>query len=441
MRPLQQFLETEWGPLGAVAAVGFVGLLVIIVLPVGRRWPVSALAALTLVGTLFGTVGGGGDLFNLLVTPQIRCHNRISIYLAFLALFAVCWALDQLFDRLSGWIRWLRWPAFAGLIAFGVWDQTDNTWFPMTRTRQEGYVGVDEARAEVADRFWADRRFFEQVESRVPGGMVFCFPVMPFPETPPYEEPGSPGRVGTYEMVRGYLHTDALRWSYGAMKGREWDGWARDVGSKPVPVMLERIVRAGFDGLLVDCRGLNPNRFDRILRELNETLGHGSDRVVSENEALYFFNLRDYRQYLERTYGPDRFAAMSAAERAHVSWLWLKGFDSMEPVGYERRQRWCRAKGLVVVVNPTDRERKVQVTMKLHTWFEPETVLHVSGPVWAEDLTIDGDGGDGPITRDLTVPPGRHAVHFRCKPPGGYTFPDSRDYVFGVKDFSLREVP
>jgi hypothetical protein len=438
LRPLQQFLETEWGPLGFVGAVGFVGLLAAAVLPAGRRWPVGPLAALTLFGTLFGTVGGAGDLFNLLVTPQIRCHNRISIYLAFLALFAVCWWLDRFFDRRTGWAAWLRWPAFAGLIAFGVWDQTDNTWFPMTRPTHEGYVGVHDVRAEVAERFWADHEFFGQVEARVPGGMVFCYPVIPYPETTPYEEPGSPGRVGTYDMVRGYLHTETVRWSFGAMKGREWDTWAREVGSKPVPAMIERLVRAGFDGLLVDSRGLNPKRFDRVLREVNETLGQGSDRVVDEAEELYFFNLRDYRQYLERTYGPDRFAATAAAERDHISWLWLKGFDSHEPVGYERRQRWCKASGLVVVVNPTDRPRRVRVGMGLHTWFDPAVPLHISG-LWAETLTIDGEGET--VTRDLAVPPGRHAIRFRCKPPGGYTFSDSRDLVFGVKDFSLQELP
>ncbi|HET6573088.1 MAG TPA: hypothetical protein VFG68_05770, partial [Fimbriiglobus sp.] len=77
MRPLQN--ENKSSCLGLVGTVGLVGLLAAAVLPGRRGWPVGALAFLTLCGVLIGTIGGVGAAFNLLVTPQVRCYNRISI--------------------------------------------------------------------------------------------------------------------------------------------------------------------------------------------------------------------------------------------------------------------------------------------------------------------------------------------------------------------------
>ena len=437
LRPLHQFEEPDWDPLGAVAAAGFVGLLAVAVLPVGRGWPVGPLSALSVFGTLLGTVGGAGDLFNLLVTPQIRCHNRVSIYLAFLALFAVCRGLDRVVRP-----GWPKWAAFGFLTLFGVWDQTDHGWFPAVRTARPEYVPVDAARDKVAAQFAADRGFFAAVEEVLPDGMVFCLPMIPYPEAHPYEEPGSPGRTAAYDMARGYLHTARLRWSFGAMKGREWDAWQRDVAGMAVGTdhMLLRITLAGFGGLLVDRRGLKPARYAGLVDGLNRVLGDGSPRVAHPDGSLVFFDLRGARTYFRPNFGPAAFDALCRKEQEGLSWLWLKGFDSYEPVGYERRQRWCTAAGTVVAVNPSDRPRAALVSMRLHTWFGPESPLRISGgAVWAETIPV-GEAGVR-VARTLVLPPGRHTIRFRCDPPPGYTFPDSRDLVFGVKDFSLTEVP
>jgi hypothetical protein len=301
-------------------------------------------------------------------------------------------------------------------------------------------ASADAVRDRIAARYWADARFFAAVEETDPDGTVFCLPHVPYPETPPHEEPGSPGEVGTYDHVRGYLHTRSLRFSYGAMKGREWDSWARTVAFDPVPRMLERLVLAGFDGLLVDKRGLNPNRYERLVGELDRVLGHGSRRLTHEDGSLTFFSLKAYRRDLAANYGAALFGAMAAAERNGVSWLWLKGWDCYETIGYEKRQRWCKAVGQVVVVNPTADDKKVRVEMKLHTWFDAVAPVRISGgPLWTENIETDSQGVT--VVRDLIVPAGRHTIWFRCKPPGGYTFPDSRDIVFGVQDFSMREVP
>ena len=47
--------------------------------------------------------------------------------------------------------------------------------------------------------------------------MIFQMPYRPFPEAPAL------GAIADYDLFRGYLHSDDLRWSYGIVKGRGED--------------------------------------------------------------------------------------------------------------------------------------------------------------------------------------------------------------------------
>ena len=427
--------ESDWSPLGLIGSAGFVFLLAACVLPVKKAPPVAACAALTLGGVLFATHGGAGAIFNLMATGAVRCHNRISIYLAFLALYVACRFLDKLPDG------WWKWPAFAAVLGFGIWDQTDTSWFPDVRRPDAGIKLATDLRDDTARKWRADRRFFEQVEELLPTGAVFTYPYMAFPESPPYLEAGSPGKIESYEMVRGYLHTKQLRWSFGAMKYRAVDGWMRTVaGAEPVPRMLERLVLAGFDALLVDKKGLNPRRADALRAEIDRVLGHGSPRLFHPDGRLVVYDLRPYRAYLRANQGAERLDALSLAEREAISVLWLGGFASYEPTGYEARGHWGGPAGELVFVNPTDRERTVDLSCRLRTVFGDDATLTFSGgSVWTDSLTIDGAERGLPYRRTLRLPPGEAVVKVTCVPAVTVLFTDSRRLSYTVLDFKLTE--
>ncbi|HET6573091.1 MAG TPA: hypothetical protein VFG68_05785 [Fimbriiglobus sp.] len=434
--------EAEWDPIGLVAALGYVLLLAAAVVPVRRRWPVGPLVALTVFATLLGTLGGFGAVFNLLVSSQVRCYNRISIIIAFLALFFVCWLIDRFFDTRVGWARRLRVPAFLAVAAFGVWDQTNESWFPDLRTRKNGYVGTDEARETTARKFWQDREFFEKVEAVLgDGAMVFTYPYIEFPEGPPYFEFGSPGKIESYDMVRGYLHSRTLRWSFGAMKGREWDTWMRDVAGSWAnrEQFLARLVSAGFEGLLVDTRGLNPKNFAE-LKVAIERPG-GSLREVHPDGHLYFFDLRGHREYLRRNFGTAQFEAMIRREYESMLVLWLSGFNCYEPVGYEWRSHWCGKSGQLVFVNRCDHARTVVATMQFRTVFKNTAQLRISGEVWSDELEIGPADRPVEYAVKLVIPPGRHTIRFRCTPAVSVLPTDSRRELFTINNFKLAEAP
>lgn len=434
--------ESEWDPLGLVAAVGYVLLLASAVVPVRRGWPVGPLAALTIFATLLGTLGGFGAVFNLLITSQVRCYNRVSIIIAFLALIFVCWLIDRFFDSRVGWSRHLRWPAFLAVAVFGLWDQTNEPWFPDLRMAKPGYVGAGQVRENTAERFWQDREFFEKVEAILgDGAMVFTYPYVEFPEGQPYQEHGSLGKLESYDMVRGYLHTRSLRWSFGAMKGREWDTWMRDVAGSWAnrERFLARLVSAGFEGLLVDTRGLNPKNFAE-LKVAIERPG-GALREVHPDGRLYFFDLRGHREYLRRNFGPAQFDAMAQAEYESLLVLWLKGFNCYEPVGYEWRSHWCGKSGQMVFVNRSDRTIAVVAKMQFRTVFKNTAWLRISGGIWGDEFEIGPADRPTDYAVRLVIPPGRHAVRFRCTPAVSVLPTDSRNELFTLNNFKLVEVP
>jgi hypothetical protein len=427
--------ESDWTPLGLIGTVGFLGLLFALLLPARKGWPVGPLAALTGFGTLLGTTGGFGAVFNYLISPQVRCYNRISIYLAFLALFAVVWVVDKL---TAGRHR-VRWAACAGLLVFGVWDQTNEQWFPDLRDPRAVSQTYPVTRAEVARQWRADAEFFARVEQHVPGGMVFNYPHVEFPEGQPYQESGSPGQIESYEHVLGYLHTQTVRWSFGAMKGREWDTWGRQASGRgtAVPDFLQRLVGVGFDGLLVDTRGLNPRWYaEYFVPGLEQALGRGGVRFTHPDRGLVFFSLKEYRQTLEQN-SPAHLEAIARAEREKPLALWLYGFESYEPVGYEWRTRWCGRQGTLVLVNPTDRPVTLDARMKFRTTYNERAALAITGDVWADQLEIGPDAAPYRVT--ITLPPGRHRVGFTCRPLVNVLPSDSRNQLFVVLDFKWEE--
>jgi MFS family permease len=225
--------EGRAATLGIVGSLGFlwlIGVAVAAAAGVGRRFDLglhAGLAALTVTSVLVATTGGLSTLIAV-VWPQIRAWNRLSVFIAFFALVAVALLLGSLERR-------LRAPVFgvvlAALLAVGVYDQTSKAFIPPYDA------------AEAAWRY--DEAFYSRLDERLPNGaMVVSLPYEPFPE--PEARPR-----GLYEPAKGYLHSDGIRWSWGAMRGRPED-WVATVVDKPPADVVRAARERGFAGILVD---------------------------------------------------------------------------------------------------------------------------------------------------------------------------------------------
>ena len=140
-----------------------------------------------------------------------------------------------------------------------------------------------------------------EIESSLsPGAMVFQLPHMTIPVDRNTRLP-----MVYYDPGRAYVHSRALRWSWGSMIGRT-NGWACRVAAQPVPAMVRALVTAGFDGLWLDrwgYTGVNRPRFDVLERELDSLAGEG--KRVSLARRYSYYDLRPARERLRRELGDE----------------------------------------------------------------------------------------------------------------------------------------
>jgi phosphoglycerol transferase len=258
---------------GFIASAGLIILFFSLIRP--RKGPNESdtlfiLSSLTFVLIIFCTVGGLSSLFSLLISPMIRAWNRASVFIAFMSLGASMLTMDRIAQSWRG--RTLASFAIAvGTLAFAVWDQTTP---PCIRC-------LSSTKAD----FENDARFISSIEKTLPrGSAVYQLPYMAFPEVPPLH------RLQSYDQARGYIHSLALKWSYGAMKGSAGDLFFRALAQQPLQRQLDVAARLGFQGLYVDRRGYADNGAD-IEQVLVRALGK-KPAIISANGEQLFFDLR-----------------------------------------------------------------------------------------------------------------------------------------------------
>jgi hypothetical protein len=264
-------------PLGLVTTLGFLWLLFVCLLQLvspGRRFAgdLAGRVGVAAVLALLFAWSGGLSTFVAAVEPQIRSWNRLSVFIGFFGLIAVGLG----FDRALAWMRG-RWRSgalvgLAGLglvVVLGVLDQTSRTYEP-------DYAGL-------AAPYRSDGDFVHAVESQVPAGsMVFQMPYRPFPES------AALAAMADYDLFRGYLHSDDLRWSYGVIKGRG-DDFAASIALEPLPKMVSDVKSAGFAGIYLDRFGYGDGG-EAINKQLVAITG--SMPLKSPDARLYFYRLR-----------------------------------------------------------------------------------------------------------------------------------------------------
>lgn len=235
-------INENWtAAIGAVAAVGFLILIVAVLRGSrdsdggngDRLWAAGSLAV---AGVLVATASGFGTFIGI-VMPQIRAYNRISIFLAFLALFGAGIALQRLLGRLSpARLRFVLPIVALALLAVGLYDQT-------------GPVSIG-AYKDTAAAYAKDRRFVRAVEKTLPpGSAILQLPYVPFPESAPVN------KMADYEHFRAYLQSTDLKWSYGAVKGRPDAVAIESLSALPVAQLVAKAKSAGYSGIWIDRFG------------------------------------------------------------------------------------------------------------------------------------------------------------------------------------------
>ena len=406
--------ENGSASLGVIGGLGFLALVGGLFRRKRSESPglVDGLVTLNLAAFLLATTGGFGAVFGFAVSPLIRCYNRMSIFLAFFALAAVALGLARLVrSARPGAQRLAVHFGLAALLVAGVLDQTT-----------PGFVPKYE---EVKRQFAGEAEFVGRVESALPpGSMVFQLPLLEFPEA------SSPGKMGTYDHARAYLHSRSLRWSFGAMKGRYGDSWQKHAADLPVPEMLRALALAGFSGVYVDRAGYADGG---AAVEAGLAEAGGARPIEGAGGRLAFFDLTPYAAALRRDLGPDRWAAEFESALRPMVVTWRGGFYGREE-GAGVTWHWSGGSGEIRIANPSGRPRRVELSMGLATAEQRPARVWVEGPGVATEWPADSSQ-----RLELTVPPDGATLRFRSDARAVINGNDPRALAFRVERFRVEE--
>ena len=395
--------------LGSVTAVAFLALLVVaLAAAAGARWirPLLVGAAAATIGALlFAATGGFGTLLSYYGTPLLRAGNRISIFVAFFSLVALALFLDWVARRLDA----RRLPPLvsvavaAVVMLFALYEQASPAFTPQYDA--------------VALEYEGDAAFVRSIEARLPrDAAVFQLPHIPFPENPI-------GRIVQYDPVRGYIHSDRLRWSYGAMTGRPDDWITARAMDLPVRLLLPAAVASRFQGIWIDRFGYS-DRARALERQV--TAVTGTSPQTSANGRFSFFDIRRYADGLRAGRSPAELASLRAATVTPLRFESGPGLTALEqsglddpaaPQGYRRfTWRWMTERqARLQVVNPHEEQR----TAALQAIFQAGRrtgslrVTYPDGRTETLPLTTAGRY----VVRSLALPPGRSFIELDYSGP------------------------
>ena len=409
--------ESDAAALGLIGSIGFLVLLAHLFFRRQERdSTIADLSILNLFAVLFATIGGFSSLFALFVSATMRSNNRISVFIALFSLLAVAIGLEMFYRR--------RCQTRAGRIVFhvllgfvllvGILDQTSR-----------GYVPPYE---HLKSEFESDETFIRANEALLPErALVFQLPYVPFPENPKVN------KMVDYDHLRGYLHSQKLRWSYGAMKNRPADLWQREIAALPVAEMVQSLAFSGFSAIYLDRNGYE-DEGAAMESQLRETLQVSP--TESANGRLVMFNLTDYNSRLYMQYSESEWQTKRDQTLHKIRLDWRGGFSNLES-SPEKTWRWSSSEGELYIYNTSQRSRRVSLEMSFVSGYEQFDDLIISGLI-SDQLKTNYT----PIfySKTITVPPGTSTIKFVSSGRRVDAPLDPRVLVFRIENFKMQEL-
>ncbi len=265
--------ENSFATLGFIGTLGFLLMTLYILFNDKILSTIKKLSILNFTAVIIATMGGYSSLFALLITPQIRGYNRISIFISTMALIVFALAISHLMKTYS--LKSITKFIIALIILFiGTYDQVP------------AYMSYHKAIRLRGHLYEADKNFIQDIEkdlSSSTNNMVFQLPHMSAPESEIIHQ------LGEYKQAVGFLFSDTIKWSYGGIKGRESDQWIKNLFKLPLKEQVKILLSSGFNGIYIDRRGYKDDA-----KELEENLSKilGTKPIISGYKTKSFFKMK-----------------------------------------------------------------------------------------------------------------------------------------------------
>ena len=247
--------------IGLLASIGFVALIIISVYRIikPKKDTTSALATFNLMAILISMTGGLAQLIAVFGFTELRAWSRISVVLAFPALIFVVDLIYKQIERLGSLFIAVTFTLI-GITSILDTNPTDPS---------------VEMRPFAAQAWESDRKLVHNIEEKFgTDALMFQLPVAPFPEYGPIIN------MADYAHLRGYMHSDTLRWSYGAVKGRNSD-WMLSLPTDPNQ-FINSLRTKGFNGIWLNTLGYEDGGLSVIadLERAGSTIAFQASHIV-----------------------------------------------------------------------------------------------------------------------------------------------------------------
>ena len=235
---------------------------------------------------LWGTIGGLSTLFGLFINPIFRSNNRMSIFIAFIAITTICIFFDRIIQQKNSLIKNKVYYIIFNLIMIcGIILQLPG------KTSVEYYNNIK-------NKIEVQKNFFGEIEKIVPAdSMIYQLPYVPFPEYP------AVNKMEPYEHLAAYIYSNNLKWSYGAMKGRYEDNWQNGINLLPLEERVKVLSIVGFKGIYIDRRAYKENELVDLEENLKQILN--VQPIVSSDNIRVFYSMKNYNEKYLRKYNEN----------------------------------------------------------------------------------------------------------------------------------------
>lgn len=270
--------ENAYGYLGIVGVIAFLALLALLfrnhdwragreAVPrlSDRLW---LLGRLNVAALLLASIASFGGLIGIFLR-FIRGYNRINPYIAFFALLAAGLWAEWFLRNHRGRGKALFTAVLAVVLAYSYWEQQG-----LFNPKYE----------EVQTTWYQDAAFMEEVEQAAgEDAVVFQLPYMKNFEN------GSLNNMWDYTLLRGPLHSDTLRFSYGAGYGTENDVWYKETSELEPEAMVAELRAQGVAGIYLDLDGYAAEDQQQTLQDLVAAAGCSETDVLAHESGMIYY--------------------------------------------------------------------------------------------------------------------------------------------------------
>lgn len=230
------------------------------------------LSKINIMLLLLGTSCGLGVIVAIFI-PFIASYNRISIFIMFASVLTMVLVGEHFLDK-SLMNRKKSILIVAVIVVLSLLSFVE-------QMRSYNHFS-DTLLEDNSTKLAQDKTFFAKVEeSAGTNSMVFVLPYMSAFENL------QQGNIYDYDHYRGYLNTNTIRWSYGAVNGRKNDVWYKNTSELEPDAMINELRDKGFAGIYINVDGYDNDEGKLLTNRLLKV--QGDNKYILHESGLLVY--------------------------------------------------------------------------------------------------------------------------------------------------------